>query len=133
MTEVTITDPRRLFCDHVRDWKRTGKLELFIVVDHQNDISVSAIGLALALATHADPVPDDIALALGLPIGASYGDATGLVLKTFDEPIVLTPEEEAEAEMEILEISAVCEQLNAENPDMPPVPVAYPKTIRRRQ
>jgi hypothetical protein len=130
-TQITVSDLRRRFCDYVLDWKRTGKLELFIEVDDK--YAVFANQIVEALTTADDAVPDNVAAALGLAAGASYADATIPVLKAFHEPIVPTPEEEAEFEAFALKASEIFETLNSQNPDMPPLPVVYPKATRQKQ
>jgi hypothetical protein len=79
-------------------------------------------------------VPDAIeAAALALPAGSSRTEATVPVLAAWNAPQVPTPEEEAEEEMFTLRMSEMIEGLNERNPDMPPVPVVYPKATRRLQ
>jgi hypothetical protein len=60
------------FCDYVLNWKRAGKLDLFIYPDSTQDVGVFAIDIVEHLAQADAPVPDDVAAALGLPVGSSY-------------------------------------------------------------
>jgi hypothetical protein len=127
---VTKDELKRSFCDYVLTWKRTGRLELCIEIA---GAAAFANDVCTLLADIDDLIPDEVAAALDLPAGTSYAQATAPVLKAFAEPIISTPEEEAEEEMFALKASAVFEQLNEQNPDMPPLPVAYPKATRRQQ
>jgi hypothetical protein len=94
---------------------------------------VFAIDIVERLAESDDPVPDAVAAALGLPPGSSYAEATVPVIAAWKAPRVLTPDEEAEDEMFALKASEFFEQVNAQNPDMPQLPVVYPKATRQRQ
>src|SRR5437899_2500574 len=95
---VLVTDVRRRFCEYVLAWKRTGKLDVFIeIVPMTTDdpgLGVAAIGVIEHLAGADDPVPDEVAAALGLPAGTSYADATVPVIEAWNAPIIETPEEE---------------------------------------
>jgi hypothetical protein len=84
MTEILITNLRRHFCNYVLAWKASGKLELFIDIDHDRAVFASNIFV---------------------PVGSSYATAVVPLIEAWKAPITPTPEEGVEDEIFALQAS----------------------------
>jgi hypothetical protein len=82
----------------------------------------------------SNKVPAATADVLNIARGSSYVEAATIVLAAFREPYPpMTTEEALEEEREVRKLSAAMEEINAQNPDMPQVPVPFPTENKRRQ
>jgi hypothetical protein len=100
-----------------------------------NDEGIAACDIAEALkGWHPDcvPVPATLLAKLDLPHGSNITAVANAVIALFNAPIVMTPEEEGEEEMAMLVMSEAIEKARALNPDLPQIPVLYPKEKRTK-
>jgi hypothetical protein len=91
------------------------------------DMGVAVSDVAESLKGWREPVPTTLLEKLDLSPECNIVDVAAAVDVLWRAPIMMTPEEEAAAEMATLELSELIEQANARNPDLPQAPVAYPK------
>jgi hypothetical protein len=119
-----MTKLQEAFCCYLLAWKQTGKFEIFAEVDGDG---VLVTKICEQLKHDHTAMPAAVAAAFDV---RSYADAVCLVDKALDAPLV---EDEAEQELLNLKMSEFCEQLNAARPDLPQLPVVYPKHTRRWQ
>jgi len=96
------------------------------------DVGVAVSDLTERLKAWDGPVPSTLLDKLDLGPECNALDVAAAVDVLLNTPIVMTSDEEADVETTILKLSEVSEEINADNPDLPPIPVAYPKQERTK-
>lgn len=130
--DLTKREVRQLFHAAVEEQKLPPRQRCYFVEMPDSPLGFPVDQVCKEVMTDSSPISAEDAATLGLPPGATYNEAAVFLLREYDKPEPpMTPEEEAEEEMELLELSAAIETINeAEGREV--VPVLYPKANRNQ-